>query len=82
MCFAARFLRLKMRNPIRRGVARSYNDAEGPYRIVTTRLTSEEYDALLLTASALRVSVSSLVYGLILLWLKPAWRAQETLFCD
>ncbi|MCX7631874.1 MAG: hypothetical protein N2Z22_00925 [Turneriella sp.] len=41
--FAARFLRLKMRNPIRRGVTRSYNDAEGPYRIVTTRFTPEEH---------------------------------------
>ncbi|MCS6972062.1 MAG: hypothetical protein N2Z22_06085 [Turneriella sp.] len=39
MRFAARFLRLKMRNPIRRGVTRSYNDAERPYRIVTTRFT-------------------------------------------
>ncbi|MCS6972436.1 MAG: hypothetical protein NZL89_05360 [Leptospiraceae bacterium] len=80
MRFAARFLRLKMRNPIRRGVTRSYNDAEGPYRIVTTRFTPEEHDALLCVASALRVSVSSLVYGLILLWLKPARRAQKRFF--
>ncbi|MCS6971488.1 MAG: hypothetical protein NZL89_00550 [Leptospiraceae bacterium] len=80
MRFAARFLRLKMRNPIRRGVTRSYNDAEGPYRIVTTRFTPEEHDALLCVASALRVSVSSLVYGLILLWLKPARRALRRFF--
>ncbi|MCX7633671.1 MAG: hypothetical protein N2Z22_10105, partial [Turneriella sp.] len=59
--FAARFLRLKMRHPIRRGVTRSYNDAEGPYRIVTTRFMPEEHDALLCVASALRGSVSSLV---------------------
>ncbi|MCX7633641.1 MAG: hypothetical protein N2Z22_09955 [Turneriella sp.] len=80
MRFAARFLRLKMRNPIRRGVTRSYNDAEGPYRIVTTRFTPEEHDALLCVASALRVSVSSLVYGLILLWLKPARRGLKHFF--
>ncbi|MCX7631773.1 MAG: hypothetical protein N2Z22_00415 [Turneriella sp.] len=62
--FAARFLRLKMCHPIRCGVTRSYNDAEGPYRIVTTRFTPEEHDALLCVASALRDVPSHCAGGL------------------
>ena len=72
MEFAERYLRLKMRQQIRRGVTRQYNTVEGEYTIVTTRWTDAEYDTLHMVAAALRISVSSLIYGLIQLWLKPS----------
>ena len=78
--FAARYLRQQMRNPVRRGVTRRYNHEGSDFEIVTTRFTDAEYDTLHFVAASLRVSVSSLVYGLIQLWLKPAWRAIRRFF--
>jgi hypothetical protein len=72
--FSARYLRLCMRQPMRRGVARRYNRGEGACVAVTTRFTDEQYDTLHSVAAALRVSVSALIFGLIQLWLKPARR--------
>lgn len=77
MRFAARFLRVQMRKTICREVTRTYNRAAGEYQIVTTRFTGAEYDTLHFVAATLRVSVSSLVYGLIRLWLKPTRRNKE-----
>jgi hypothetical protein len=80
MRFAERFLRLQMRSAVRRAVTRRYNrDGEG-YEIVTTRFSAAEYDTLHYVAASLRVSVSSLVHGLIRLWLKPARRAIRRFF--
>ena len=75
MAFAGRFLRIQMRSAIRRSVTRSYNRSSGPCVIVTARFTPTEYDTLHYVAASLRVSVSSLVHGIIQLWLKPARRA-------
>lgn len=70
-----RSLRIQLRkNPVRRGVARRYNKIGVPTEIVTTRFSAAEYDALHLVASAIRVSVSWLVYILIMMWQKPARR--------
>ncbi|MCX7633599.1 MAG: hypothetical protein N2Z22_09745, partial [Turneriella sp.] len=55
--FAARFLRLKMRNPIRRGVTRSYNDAEGPLPHCHYTVYAGRARRIVMLASALRVSV-------------------------
>lgn len=52
----------------RRGVKRSYNRGRGEYAILSARFSREQYDSLHATAAALRVSVSWLVYELILLW--------------
>lgn len=72
MKFAIRLMRLTMRQkPVRRGVKRTYNREVGEFQIVTTRFTEAEYDALHFVASSLRVSVSSLIYRMILLWTKP-----------
>lgn len=72
-----RVLRIQLRkSPVRRGVARRYNKMGTPTEIVTTRFSEAEYDALHLVASAIRVSVSWLVYTLILLWQKPGRRYQ------
>lgn len=75
MAFAERFLRIQMRGEIRRSVARTYNREPGPFEIVTTRFSAAEYDTLHYVAASLRVSVSSLVHGIIRLWLKPSRRA-------
>jgi hypothetical protein len=80
MRFAARYLRLRMRGDLRRAVARRYNRVVGEYEIVTTRFSAAEYDSLHYVASSLRVSVSSLIYGLIKLWHKPARRAIRRFF--
>jgi hypothetical protein len=76
MDFADRYLRLIMRFAIRRETTVTYNRAKGAYRIIHVRFTPEEYDALHCAADALRVSVSSIVCGIIRLWLKPQRRAQ------
>jgi hypothetical protein len=65
-------------NGVRRGVKRRYNRAPGEYLVVTTRFTEAEYDTLHAAAAAMRVSVSWLVYVMILLWQKPARRARCT----
>ncbi len=75
MAFAERFLRLRMRGEMRRSVARTYNRAAEPFAIVTARFTAAEYDTLHYVAASLRVSVSSLIHGIIRLWLKPSRRA-------
>ena len=75
MAFAERFLRLRMRGEMRRSVARTYNRATEAFAIVTTRFTAAEYDTLHYVAASLRVSVSSLIHGIIQLWLKPSRRA-------
>lgn len=80
MRYAARYLRTQMRKPTRRGVTRSYNRGKGDFVRVTTRFTGAEYDTLHFVAASLRVSVSSLVYGLVLLWLKPSRRALSRFF--
>lgn len=77
MQIAERYLRVCMRNELRRGVTRRYNRGMGEYKIVTTRFTAAEYDTLHYVAASLRVSVSALIYGLIRLWLKPARRARN-----
>lgn len=72
---AVRSLRLQMRGkPVRRGVKRQYNRQPCAFVVVTTRFTEAEYDALHMAAAAMRVSVSWLVYQLILLWKKPSRR--------
>ncbi len=75
MAFAERFLRIQMRGEMRRSVTRTYNREPGPFKIVTTRFSAAEYDTLHYVASSMRVSVSSLIYGIIRLWLKPSRRA-------
>lgn len=78
---ALRSLRLQLRRgTVRRGVKRHYNRALGRFAIVTTRFTEAEYDTLHMAASAMRVSVSWLVYMLILLWKKPARRNRSNAF--
>ncbi len=77
MRLAVRMLRLTMRqNGVRRGVKRRYNRQPGEYLVVTTRFTEAEYDTLHAAAAAMRVSVSWLVYQMVLLWLKPARRSR------
>ncbi|MBS0618647.1 MAG: hypothetical protein JSR44_10695 [Spirochaetes bacterium] len=80
MQFAERYLRLQMRNPVRRELARQYNRTGDAFEIVTTRFSTAEYDTLHYVAAALRVSVSSLIFGLIKLWLKPSRRAIQRFF--
>ena len=73
-----RILRIQLRkNPVRRGRVRHYNRMGVATEIVTTRFGEAEYDALHLVASAIRVSVSWLVYTLIMLWQKPARRYRQ-----
>jgi len=75
MRVAIRVLRLTMRqNGVRRGVKRRYNRHGEEFEIVTTRFTEAEYDTLHAAAAAMRVSVSWLVFLMILLWKKPARR--------
>lgn len=56
------------RSRLRRGVKRSYNRGLGAFAIVTTRFSAEQYDTLHAAAAAMRVSVSWLIYQLILVW--------------
>lgn len=75
MQMAIRMLRLTMhRNGVRRGVKRRYNRQPGEFLVVTTRFTQAEYDTLHCAAAAMRVSVSWLVFRMILLWQKPSRR--------
>jgi len=53
---------------LRRGVTRRYNRGRGEFCVVTTRFTAQEYDMLHAAAAAMRVSVSSLIFRLIMLW--------------
>lgn len=77
MQMAIRMLRLTMyKNGVRRGVKRQYNRQAGEFLVVTTRFTEAEYDTLHCTAAAMRVSVSWLVFQMILLWQKPSRRRQ------
>ena len=77
MRMTVRMLRLTMRqNAVRRGVKRRYNRQPGDYMVVTTRFTETEYDTLHAAAAAMRVSVSWLVYQMVLLWQKPARRTR------
>ncbi len=79
MRVALRSLRIQIRkNPVRRGVPRRYNRFSEPAQIVTTRLRPAEYDALHFVAASLRVSVSLLVYLMIILWKKPARRKKAS----
>lgn len=81
MCFAIRMLRIEMRRKaIARGEKIKYNRQGVDFTIVTTRFTEAEYDALHCTAHALRVSVSWLVYKIILLWQKPSRRVHPNPF--
>lgn len=75
MDFGDRYLRLLMRNDIRRDTTRTYNRADEPFQVVHVRFSAAEYDALHCAAGAMRVSVSSIVCGIIRLWLKPQRRA-------
>ncbi|MBS0618645.1 MAG: hypothetical protein JSR44_10685 [Spirochaetes bacterium] len=79
--FAERYLRIQMRKEARREVTRRYNRQNGEeFVIVTTRFRAAEYDTFHFVAAALRVSVSSLIYGLIKLWQKPSRRAIRRFF--
>ncbi|MBS0618622.1 MAG: hypothetical protein JSR44_10570 [Spirochaetes bacterium] len=79
MRMAVRTLRLSMhRLPPRRGTARLYNRSDVGMQIVCTRFTEAEHDALTFVAYSLRVSVSYLVYWMIMLWLKPARRQRQS----
>lgn len=79
--FAERYLRVQMRKQMRREVTRRYNRQPGiKFLVRTVRFSAAEYDTFHYFASVLRVSVSSLVYGLILLWQKPARRAIRRFF--
>lgn len=80
MRYAERFLRIQMRHSVRRAVTRRYNHEGESFTIVTTRFSAAEYDTLHFVAASLRVSVSSLIYGLIKLWLKPSRRALRRFF--
>ena len=75
MKITVRSLRITMRRQgIRRGITRQYNCRGLDSCIVMTRFTAAEYDTLHYAAYTMRVSVSLLVYWMILLWLKPARR--------
>jgi hypothetical protein len=79
MRLALRNLRVQMRkNPVRRGVTRKYNRVSGERSIITTRFTPAEYDALHFVAAALRISVSLLIYHLILMWQKSHRRHRSS----
>ena len=66
------------KNPVRRGVTRKYNRVSGERSIITTRFTPAEYDALHFVAAALRISVSLLIYRLILMWQKSHRRHRSS----
>ncbi|MBS0618654.1 MAG: hypothetical protein JSR44_10730 [Spirochaetes bacterium] len=80
MRFGERYLRIQMRKQVQRAATRKYNRSGTNFEIVTTRFSAAEYDTLHYVASMLRVSVSSLIYGLIQLWKKPARRALRRFF--
>jgi hypothetical protein len=78
---AIRLLRLELhKSQVQRGVKRAYNRLGGDFEIVTTRFSAAEYDALHFVAASLRVSVSWLVYRMILLWQKKSRRYQPNQF--
>ncbi len=56
MQFSERYLRIKMRNKIRRAVTRKYNRAEEEFEIVTTRFAPTEYDTLHFVAHGPRMA--------------------------
>lgn len=79
--FAERYLRIQMRMQMRREVTRTYNRRPGKKFVITaTRLTAAEYDTFHYIAAVIRVSVSSLIYGLIQLWKKPSRRVIRRFF--
>jgi len=78
--FGERYLRIQMRKQVRREVTRKYNRTNGKCVITTTRFATAEYDTFHYVAASLRVSVSSLIYGLIKLWQKPSRRAIRRFF--
>ena len=81
MQFAERYLNIQMRKQVRREVTRHYNrQPDQKFVITTTRFSPAEYDTFHYLAAALRVSVSSLIYGLIKLWEKPSRRAMNRFF--
>ena len=67
---SARYARICMRKGIKRGVTKQYNRTAEEYLIVTTRFLPNEYDFLHFISSALRISVSFFIFGLIALWNK------------
>jgi hypothetical protein len=75
MDFGDRYLRLLMRSNIRRDTTRTYNRSVEPFQVVHVRFSGAEYDALHCAAAALRLSVSSIVCGIIRLWSKPQRQA-------
>jgi len=81
--FGERYMRIQLRKQMRREVTRTYNRRPGEKFVVTsTRFTAAEYDTFNYIAAAIRVSVSSLIYGLIRLWQKPSRRAIRRFFCS
>jgi len=83
MKFAERYLRIQMRKQVKREVTRAYNRQLGKkFIVISTRFSSAEYDTFHYIAAALRVSVSSLIYGLIKLWQKPSRHAIRRFFCS
>lgn len=83
LSFGVRYLRIQMRNQLRREVTRTYNRRPSEkFVITTTRFTTAEYDTFHYIAAVLRVSVSFLIYGLIQLWQKPSRRAMRRYFCS
>lgn len=83
LLFGQRYLRMQLRKQMRREVTRTYNRRPGEkFVITTTRFTAAEYDTFHYIAASLRVSVSSLIYGLIKLWQKPSRRAIRRFFAS
>ncbi|MBS0617600.1 MAG: hypothetical protein JSR44_05390 [Spirochaetes bacterium] len=80
MQFAERYLRIQMRKQMRRKVTRLYNRSSEEFVITTTRFAAAEYDTFHFIAATLRVSVSSLISGLIKLWQKPSRRSIRRFF--
>lgn len=81
--FSQRYIRIQLRKQMRREVTRTYNRRPGEKFVVTsTRFTAAEYDTFHYIAAALRVSVSSLIYGLIKLWKKPSRQSIRRFFCS
>lgn len=83
LCFAERFLRNQTRKPFRREVTRTYNRQSGQkFVITTTRFTAVEYDTFHCVAAILRVSVSSLICGLIRMWQDSTGKNTGQLVCN
>ena len=81
LAHAERFMRMAMRKTPQRESARKYNRVSAKYTIVNVRFDVTVYKAFTYAATSLRVSVSSLIYQLINLWLKPARRKHLPKFC-